>query len=216
MMTSICVRREYGYCKISWTGPTFSWSDKVTINKYQDHHLLFFFTIVSLATIFFTPHLQATALKTSSGKGDLQCSATNAGDWVGFIGLLRYDIFCIIWYLTKTSISLYSKPVTSVTILLIWPKSWDQHQVIIPGIIPDHLHHLIKMMGSSSQVIIPGIGRRCRYAWPATAEETAVRPFGLIVHSDNTEVTIAITSIIGSVKDVDRNPSKENATFHFF
>ena len=25
---------------------------------------------------------QATALKTSSGKGDLQCSATNAGDWV--------------------------------------------------------------------------------------------------------------------------------------
>ena len=47
---------------------------------------------------------------------------------------------------------------------------------------------------SDHQVIIPGIGRRCRYAWPATAEETAVRPFGLIVHSDNTEVNIANTA----------------------
>lgn len=102
---NMCVRREYGYCKISWTGPTFSWSDK------------------------------ATALKTSSGKGDLQCSATNAGDWV----------------------------------------------------------------------IIPGIGRRCRYAWPATAEETAVRPFGLIVHSDNTEVQ-SETGVAGFKLDYTQKP----------
>ena len=40
-----------------------------------------------------TPPLQATALKTSSGKGDLQCSATNAGDWVGFLDLPSCDSF---------------------------------------------------------------------------------------------------------------------------
>ena len=120
---------------------------------------------------------QATALKTSSGKGDLQCSATNAGDWV-----------CISQCFIK---------------LIIDGTDDHHHYHHHHHHHHHHNHHYHHHYHHHHKVIIPGIGRRCRYAWPATAEETAVRPFGLIVHSDNTEVA---ASIILSLSHITSTP----------
>ena len=48
----MCVRREYGYCKISWTGPTFSWSDKVTNQPFSSLENMFFLSPTSNSMIF--------------------------------------------------------------------------------------------------------------------------------------------------------------------
>ena len=88
---------------------------------------------------------QATALKTSSGKGDLQCSATNAGDWV-----------CIVLLFPNSE-----KAWSAFVVLFPFWMEWSPKQLIITQSSSDH------------QVIIPGIGRRCRYAWPATGSSSS-------------------------------------------
>ena len=88
---------------------------------------------------------QATALKTSSGKGDLQCSATNAGDWV-----------CILLLFPSSE-----KTWSAFVVLFPFWMEWSPKQLIISQSSSDH------------QVIIPGIGRRCRYAWPATGSSSS-------------------------------------------
>ena len=113
--------------------------------KYDEKWNKMLIIVIVIVVIFTMCNNQATALKTSSGKGDLQCSATNAGDWV-----------CI---------------------LLLFPSSGKNWSADFPGrwrfcsLIEWNDHP--KILSSANhqpiiKVIIPGIGRRCRYAWPAT------------------------------------------------
>ena len=62
---------------------------------------------------------QATALKTSSGKGDLQCSATNAGDWVCI--LLLYPNSEKVWS----------------AFVVLFPFEWNDHPNSLSS--PNHL-----------------------------------------------------------------------------